>query len=313
VGGAVIERDAIPVELRERDQWVVWKYEKRRTKQGSEKWTKVPYRAVSPRTKATSDDPRTWGTFEQAMAANPAEIHGYGFVFSVDDPFAGGDLDACIDSQTGQLHPAADEILTELGGYQERSPSGVGIHAIVIGKLSGSGRRTKRTPWGGEFEVYDQGRYFTITGNGAGGIVERQAQLDTVVVRMFGKQSAPSARAVTIESPADGGGPARGVDELITAFPKLGKLVRHEGEPPKQDPSDSGWDYWLACESCRSGLTVVEFGALIRVARPGGRKAKRQRYIEKTFENACESVADRENAYAALAEFIRGRREERGR
>ena len=40
----------------------MWNHERR-----NGKWTKVPYR-VDGRTKARSDDPRTWGTFVQAIA-----------------------------------------------------------------------------------------------------------------------------------------------------------------------------------------------------------------------------------------------------
>ena len=122
--------EAIPAELRERAQWVVWKRERR----GS-KWTKVPYRASDGRTHAKCDDPRTWSTFEQAVA-RAAEVQGIGYVFSADDPYCGVDLDGCIDLETGELHPAAGRSSSELGGYQEHSPSGAGMHAIVVGELA---------------------------------------------------------------------------------------------------------------------------------------------------------------------------------
>jgi primase-polymerase (primpol)-like protein len=48
-------------------------------------------------------------------------------MFSAHDPFAGIDLDGCLNATTGELDPDAHEILTLLGGYQERSPSSCGI------------------------------------------------------------------------------------------------------------------------------------------------------------------------------------------
>jgi AAA domain len=50
--------DAIPLELRERRQWVVWRALRR-----EEKTTKVPYRADGAG-RASSTDPATWATFE---------------------------------------------------------------------------------------------------------------------------------------------------------------------------------------------------------------------------------------------------------
>lgn len=151
----------IPKALRERPNWVVWKRERR-----DGKWTKVPYRAVDGgRTRASTDDPQTWGTFEQAIAC-AAQVQGIGYVFSVGDPFCGVDLDACRDPTTGKVHPAAAKIVMEFDAYTEISPSGTGLHVIVRMTLtSGEGRRTPRTPWGGELEMYSRGRFFTMTGN----------------------------------------------------------------------------------------------------------------------------------------------------
>jgi putative DNA primase/helicase len=236
---------AIPVELRERAQWVVWKRERRAGKP-----TKVPYRAADARTKAAVDDPRTWGTFEQAIA-RVAEVQGIGYMFSADDPFCGVDLDACIDAH-GELHAAAGEILAQLGGYQEPSPSGTGMHAIVAGKLAGDRHRTGKTPWGGQFEVYDQGRFFTVTGNGSGAIVERQAQLDALVERMLGKPSANGNRSRGKGQPA-GESPddvARGV---LDRHADLGKVAARKGPKPKDVMSRGCSGVWCVSPRLAGG------------------------------------------------------------
>lgn len=268
--------DAIPDGLRDRRQWVVWKHERR-----GGKWTKVPYRAADGRTPASVDNPRTWGTFDEAIA-RAAEVQGTGFVFTADDPYAGVDFDNCIDRTTGELHPAAGEILEQLGGYQERSPSQAGMHAIVVGHLNGDRHRTGDTPWGGGLEVYDQGRFFTVTGNGSGELVDRQAQLDAMVERILGK---PTSNGGGPEE----AGPGRSVEELLEAFPRLGELARREGKAPK-DPSPSGWDFYLACESARCGLSDAEIATLIRHARRDDSKGTRGDYVKRTIERARASV-----------------------
>src|SRR5262245_40083092 len=96
---------AIPAELKERPQWVVWRYEQR-----GQDWTKVPYNPRRPRCKAKAGDPSTWGTFAEAWAAYVAGgFNGIGFEFSADDPYFGVDVDKCL--QSGVLLSWAEDIV----------------------------------------------------------------------------------------------------------------------------------------------------------------------------------------------------------
>jgi putative DNA primase/helicase len=152
--------DAIPAELRDRAQWVVWRLEQRRDRDARLKPTKVPYQASAPRSKASTTDARTWGIFEQAIAVRGFD--GIGYVFAPDDPYAGVDLDGCVDAE-GELHPDAATIVAELDGYREVSPSGVGLHVVIRATLPrGEGRETMDTPWRHEdrheLAVYDRSR-----------------------------------------------------------------------------------------------------------------------------------------------------------
>lgn len=144
--------DNVPEELKARRQWVVWRLEER-----NGDLTKVPY---SPRGgEAKSNDLMTWGTFEDAYQAyGSGRYSGIGFVFCSGDPYAGVDLDGCVGPETGEVEPWATEIVAELGSYTEISPSGTGVHIIARGRLP-EGRRRK-----GRVEMYDQGRFFTVTG-----------------------------------------------------------------------------------------------------------------------------------------------------
>jgi putative DNA primase/helicase len=56
-----VSPEAIPVEIREIPNWVVWKYVLR-----DGKWTKPPFDAKTGRS-AKSTDPSTWTTFGQAL------------------------------------------------------------------------------------------------------------------------------------------------------------------------------------------------------------------------------------------------------
>ena len=62
----------IPAELKQGRHWLCWRLE-----QVKDRWTKVPYRPFGPLRKARSNDPGTWGSFEQALAllAEPPGYH----------------------------------------------------------------------------------------------------------------------------------------------------------------------------------------------------------------------------------------------
>jgi putative DNA primase/helicase len=105
-------------------------------------------------------DSETWATFEEAQKAFEAgHADGIGFVFSADDPCFGVDIDSCIDAETGEITDQAAEIVRRLHSYTELSPSGTGLHIIGLGSLEGLEGRRK-----GSVEMYDRGRYFTVTG-----------------------------------------------------------------------------------------------------------------------------------------------------
>ncbi len=163
----------IPVELRERPQWVLWRFEER-----DGKATKAPHRASDPSSRASATDPATWAPFE--VAAEAASLaDGLGYVFAEDDPYCGVDLDACRDPETGSLSPEAGGIVAALDSYSEASPSGTGVHVLVEAQLPPEGANRN-----GRIEMYDRNRYFTVTGEHVRGtpetIEERQAKLDEV-------------------------------------------------------------------------------------------------------------------------------------
>ena len=143
----------IPEELRERPQWVVWKFVER-----DEKRTKVPYvpQSFEP---ASSTDLTTWATFEEAMTAlKVGHFDGIGFVFCSADPFVGIDFDDCRDPESGEVDEEVLEFVRSFkSSYVEASVSGTGIHLITTGRC----REGKKV---GKRELYGQDRFFCMTG-----------------------------------------------------------------------------------------------------------------------------------------------------
>ena len=141
--------DNLPEELKIRPQWVVWRTV-------GKKPDKVPYSARTG-CKASCTDLMTWSSFEEALEAyDKGEYAGLGFVFCSGDPYAGVDLDDCVD-ESDEIAPWALEMARYFDSYTEFSPTGTGLHIIVRGH--GPNRRK------GDVEVYSSKRFFTVTGH----------------------------------------------------------------------------------------------------------------------------------------------------
>jgi putative DNA primase/helicase len=116
---------------------------------------------------------------------------GLGYVFSPQDDYAGIDFDHCRDKATGQLKYCAQVLLDYLSSYTEISPSGTGIHIIVRGKVPPGGN-AKGLPCGAKVEMYDQERFFTVTGAHLAGMLS-PTELEALHTEIFGKpQDSPN-------------------------------------------------------------------------------------------------------------------------
>ncbi len=155
--------DNIPEEMRQLDRWVCWYLGIR-----NDKLTKIP---INPHTggQAMSNNPSTWGTYQQAIEiakagkttdqnGNTVKVDGIGFMFN-GDGLLGVDLDHSRNPETGEIESWAKDIIDELDSYTEISQSGAGIHILCYGKLPSGKRRQENV------EMYETGRYFVMTGN----------------------------------------------------------------------------------------------------------------------------------------------------
>lgn len=145
---------AVPQCLRSLSQWVCWRFEHQTD--GS-KPKKRPC-SLSGIFVSTTDPNSRW-TFEEAVAAS-SQFNGIGFVFTKDDPYLGVDVDNCF-AEGGEIAEWALPILQRMDGtYGEISPSGNGVKFIMLAKNPRpKGIKTSK------IEIYDNERFFTITGN----------------------------------------------------------------------------------------------------------------------------------------------------
>lgn len=153
---------AIPQELKGYKNWVCWQaYPDPKSHSGISK------KPVNPKTGglAQSNNPDTWSDFETAVRQS-GKYSGIGFLFS-NSPFFGVDLDDMPQDIEDYKNGGADNIVSEfvntLQSYAEYSQSKTGIHIICKGHLP-EGRRKAKNDSGG-FEMYENGRFFVVTGD----------------------------------------------------------------------------------------------------------------------------------------------------
>ncbi len=220
----------VPACLRALRQWVCWRYIERGGKP-----TKCPINASTGR-KASSTNSTSWTTFEHAVTAckNGNALAGVGFVFGADDPFAGVDIDNCI-GHDGRIKPWAVRIVRDIDSYAEISPSGRGIK--IFARARKPGLRCKTGYEDGAVEMYDTGRFFTVTGHripdASADAEKRQSELDAVYNVVFGSSVAKALA------------PSSGVD------------TSNNGRAPLDD----GEIIRLACASRKSGAKFATLWA----------------------------------------------------
>ncbi len=166
-------------QLKARSQWVGYTT------------NKVP---MNPNTggAAQSNNPDTWATAAEAWAAKKQYgWAGIGYVFTIAAGVVGIDLDDCF-TEDGRLNDTARQIVQMTNSYTERSPSGKGLHILACGSIPHSVKRPG-------FEMYNELRYFTVTGQQYGAseevavnIEDRQDELNALFV-CFGGDFDPQA------------------------------------------------------------------------------------------------------------------------
>ena len=152
--------DAIPPELAQRPQWLLWRFE---VKRGQSKPLKVPYWTTGVRrsgVQGSDGDRAKLVTLEQArLAYDQGGYSGVGFAFLPGDGLIGIDIDGAIDLETGEVSQRLQAIIEAVASYTEYSPSGRGAHIIAAGETT----TNKCNEIG--LEIFAGRQYFTFTGN----------------------------------------------------------------------------------------------------------------------------------------------------
>jgi len=137
--------------LSKEERWVNWKLEERKGKN-----TKIPYDAKTGNM-ASSGDPKTWSTYDEVKSISK----NVGIVFTHRKDILGIDIDHCLEN--GEIvHEDKEKIerlIIEADTYTEISPSMKGLHLYLIVTEPFTLLANRK----GAFEVYNSGRYFTVT------------------------------------------------------------------------------------------------------------------------------------------------------
>jgi hypothetical protein len=154
----------VPALFKQTRNWVRWKLE---NVDGRD--TKVPYQVNG--SKASSTEAATWTDYQTAVTGQSRDkTQGVGFVLAKKLGIVGFDLDGSLNPQTGDLAPWAKRIIDALASYTEITPSGTGVRVFVRGEKPDGKYKFHLALSAGvgdkvQIEVYDDKRYFTMTGN----------------------------------------------------------------------------------------------------------------------------------------------------
>jgi primase-polymerase (primpol)-like protein len=154
-----------PTEIRKRDRWVCYKLD-----------NKCPVSPVNGMYNV--DITKSENLTDYKTACLTQESHdnlGLGFVLG--DGVIGIDFDHCV--VDGVIDNTVMGFIKELNSYTELSHSGSGIHVLLNGKLAKEGNRGSITNEI-KIEMYDKGRYFTMSGNTLRGFTSMRSSKDVV-------------------------------------------------------------------------------------------------------------------------------------
>jgi primase-polymerase (primpol)-like protein len=120
-------------------------------------------------TPCDATDPANGVTFYEAMEAvhdskekyGEDGLDGIGLQITEENDVIGIDIDDAVDAKAGDIEEWASDLITRVDSYTEISPSGTGLHILCTGEIADD-VKNRNDELG--LEIYDDDRYFTITG-----------------------------------------------------------------------------------------------------------------------------------------------------
>src|SRR5215467_9424246 len=156
--------------LRDEKVWVCWRWF-----WNGRKWTKPPRRVDDPDRNASSSDPNSWGSYNQAIEqVRTGNADGIGFALKGRN-IGGIDLDHCRDPITGQIDTWADDYINRCtGAYVESTVSGKGLRILGTGELKNFAPKFKLNQKNGRaVELFcNTNHYLTLSCNQLGRCME---------------------------------------------------------------------------------------------------------------------------------------------
>ena len=194
LGKYIDDLSNLPDNVKAYPHWVLWKSENR---YNAEKATKVPYSIAGH--KASSTEPSHWSSFDDAFDAfiMSSEYAGLGIVLVEDSPLIVIDLDG-----VGEWRGGAKKIIDQFNGlcYAENSPSGNGVHILTVAEYPEGSRTRSKDFHNGKAEVYNTGRFITMTGSGGRGDIQCEGEvINPKATAALHKFMDPLTRAAQVE------------------------------------------------------------------------------------------------------------------
>jgi len=233
----------------------------------------------------------TWDTFQNAIeCVNRGLAQGIGYEF--DGSVYGVDLDHVID-ESGTITSEAQNIVGTLDSFTEISPSGTGLHIFVLAPGADITRHRKKDFF---VEIYNEGRYFTVTGNVLDGrktIETRTRELQGIHDKFF--LSEPTKTVVHLPLPCST------VSADHDDFLSIGlerdsnfEALWGGGRPNGNESADdialmNKLAYWC---NCNPDAMIRAFLSSLYHAQKDAKhlkKCQRSDYLPKTAANSCNS------------------------
>ena len=155
----------VPDGLMRLPNWVAYKLVPNPKPDNPHKTNKLPINPHNGRM-ASSTDPATWGTVQQAYdflrSDGGRDCYGLGFMLGTKEQpsgIVGFDADNCVNGAGEVTSDQARQFVDILDTYTEISPSGRGLRCFALGTLPPNGRKR------GDFEFYSDQRFLTVTGH----------------------------------------------------------------------------------------------------------------------------------------------------
>lgn len=290
--------EQIPQELKALPNWICWDAvpdEKRG------KIKKVPINALTGGG-AMSNNPSTWCDFDTAVRAS--EKHsGIGFMFG-GCPYFGVDIDGKEEEleayQRGENGNIISEFISTLQSYTEISQSGKGIHIICRGTLPKRGRRK------GSVEMYEDGRFFVMTGNSCSeyeSIAECSDSIKPLHEKYIGGGHEPVAKAVpavrldTADQIIKAAAGAKNGGKFVSLY--SGRTAGYTSQSEADMALCSILAFWTGCDASKMDV-IFRSSGLMREKwdRPQSGSTYGALTIQKAIAG-CSQVYSPKNSYSA--------------